>query len=123
MDETINFGHPWQCIVGNDPSGAVFILDLYFRSQQGEWYLLGLVTDLADKPYSGPGTYGARAYISPLATSGPSDHIFSGTARLTVTSATAPFSGTVKGMLNWDDDSRQQVSIGGGWTCHVSGAA
>lgn len=117
MDEMINFGHPWQCLVSNDPSGAVLILDLYIRSQQGEWYLLGLVTDLADKPFRGAGTYGARAYISPVATNGPADHTFAGAAQLTVTSGTAPFSGTVKGTLNWDDDSSQQVSVSGGWTC------
>jgi hypothetical protein len=119
MDESITFGHPWQCMVGSDPSGAVFILEVYFRSLQGAWFLLGLVTDLADKPYSGAETYGARAYISPLATNGPADHIFAGTAQLTVTSGRAPFSGTVKGTLNWDDDSKQQVTVSGGWTCQA----
>jgi hypothetical protein len=123
MAETMNFGHVWQCKVISDPSGAALVLELYFRSQQGAWYLLGLVTDLADKPYSGPGTYGTMAYIAPLATNGPADHMFSGTVQLTVTSGSGLFSGTVKGTLNWDDDSKQQASISGGWTCKGSAPA
>lgn len=117
MAETVNFGHPWQCKVISDTSGSSFLLDMYFRSKSGAWYLLGLITDVADKPYSGPGSYGVRAYISPLATNGPADHILSGSGTMTVTSAGAPFAGTANATLGWDDDPNQQVSVSGGWTC------
>ena len=117
MSESVNFGHPWQCKAVNDPSGSALILEIYFRTQRGAWYLLGLVSDLADKPYNGPGTYGVRAYISPVATNGPADHAFAGTGTVTVTSAGAEFEGTVKATVGWDDDAQQQIGINGGWTC------
>lgn len=121
MDEDVNFGHPWQCRVVTDPTGTSLLIDVYFRSASGPWYSLGLITDLADKPYQGPGTYGSRAYISPLGTVGPTDHDFSGTVQLTVTSATSGLlAGTVTGTLSWDDDKTQRVSLDGGWTCQAS---
>lgn len=122
MSEQITFGHPHECRVVTDPTGASFDFATYVRSQAGQWYYIAFVTDLADKPYQGPGTYGARAYISPLATNGPASHMFSGTAQLTVATDGALRTGTVQATLHWDDDARQQVTISGGWTCQASAA-
>lgn len=124
MTEQVDIGHPQECRAVTDPGGTSFVFATYFRSQSGAWYYLSFVTDLADRSYAGPGLYGARAYISPLATNGPADQVFSGTAQLTVATDSGLRSGVVQATLHWNDDAKQQVTVSGGWTCRDSvGAA
>ncbi len=105
-------GHPNSCGVGGGSSGTSFYFGLYFQID-GTWYSLGFYTDPAIRQYTGTGTYTARAWLY-----GPTQKLYEGKVRLTVTSDRRPDNGSVQGTLDPVGSFSQLHQSGSGtWTC------
>jgi hypothetical protein len=110
---------PNQCgIVGVSDSGF-FVFGTYFQVD-GLWYSLDIRSDPNLRQYSGPGTYTAIAWLY-----GPTQRLYEGTVRLTVTADhyPGPYRGSVQGTLDRVGTTTQQLhqSVSGTWTCSSIG--
>lgn len=104
-----------QCAVAGSGSGTSFIFGTYFQVD-GVWYSLYVRSDPNLRQYSGPGTYTAIAWLY-----GPTQRLYAGTVRITVTADhyPGPYRGSVRGTLDRVGTTTQQPhqSLNGNWTC------
>ena len=104
-----------QCGQVDFGSGTSFTFGTYFQAD-GVWYLLDVRSDPNLRQYSGPGTYTAIAWLY-----GPTQRLYAGTVRITVTADhyPGPYRGSVLGTLDRVGTTTQQphLSVSGTWTC------
>ena len=104
-----------QCGQVDFGSGTSFTFGTYFQAD-GVWYLLDVRSDPNLRQYSGPGTYTAIAWLY-----GPTQRLYAGTVRITVTADhyPGPYRGSVQGTLDRVGTTTQQphLSVSGTWTC------
>ena len=104
-----------QCGQVDFGSGTSFTFGTYFQAD-GVWYLLDVRSDPNLRQYSGPGTYTAIAWLY-----GPTQRLYAGTVRITVTADhyPGPYRGSVQGTLDRVGTTTQQphLSVSGNWTC------
>jgi hypothetical protein len=114
LTTAITSGRPNQCGIGGG-SGTSIYFGTYFQVD-GVWYLLDVRSDPNLRQYSGPGTYTAIAWFY-----GPTQRLYAGTVRLTVTADhyPGPYRGSVQGTLDRVGTTTQQphLSVSGTWTC------
>ncbi len=115
LTTTLTSGPNW-CSIGGDSSGTMFIFGTYFQVD-GVWlYSLDIRSDPNLRPYSGPGTYTAIAWLY-----GPTQRLYAGAVSLTVTADhyPGPYRGSVQGTLDRVGTTTQQphLSVSGTWTC------
>jgi len=115
LNTTITSGRPTQCSVGGGGSGTSIFFGTYFQAS-GVWYSLDVRSDPNLRQYTGPGTYTAIAWLY-----GPTQRLYAGTVRLTVTTDhyPSPFRGSVQGTIDRVGTTTQQphLSVSGTWTC------
>jgi hypothetical protein len=115
LNTTITSGRPNQCGIGGGGDGMLIGFGTYFQVD-GVWYSLSISSDPLLRQYSGPGTYTARAWLF-----GPTQRLYSGTVRLTVTADhyPGPYRGSVQGTIDRVGTTTQQPhqSVSGSWTC------
>jgi len=117
ITDHISSGNPQSCGAGSGPDGlSLFAFATYFQSRAA-WYYVSFYTDKAVQAYHGPGTYKARATLSPVSSIGPTNPMFTGTPQLTVSKDNGLHQGSVSGTLAWTDDPSQTLTITGTWTC------
>jgi hypothetical protein len=107
---------PNQCsVVGGPDTSQWFSFGTYFQVD-GVWYSLDIRSDPDLRHYSGPGTYTAIAWLY-----GPTQRLYAGTVRLTVTADQypGPYRGSVQGTIDRVGTTTQQpqLSVSGTWTC------
>ncbi len=104
-----------QCGIGSGGSGTMIIFGTHFQVD-GTWYSLDIRSDPNLRQYSGPGTYTAIAWLY-----GPTQRLYAGTVRLTVTADhyPGPYRGSVQGTIDRVGTTTQQphLSVSGTWTC------
>jgi hypothetical protein len=104
-----------QCGIAGGGSGTSFIFGTYFQVA-GVWYSLDVRSDPNLRQYSGPGTYTAIAWFY-----GPTQRLYAGTVRITVTADhyPGPYRGSVQGTLDRVGTTTQQphLFVSGTWTC------
>ena len=104
-----------QCGIGGGGSGTSFTFGTYLQVD-GVWYSLDVRSDPNLRQYSGPGTYTAIAWLY-----GPTQRLYAGTVRITVTADhyPGPYRGSVQGTLDRVGTTTQQphLSVSGTWTC------
>jgi hypothetical protein len=114
LNTTITSGRPNQCSIGGG-SGISIYFGTYFQVD-GVWYSLDVRSDPNLRQYSGPGTYTAIAWLY-----GPTQRLYEGTVRITVTADhyPGPYRGSVQGTLDRVGTTTQQPhqSVSGTWTC------
>ena len=110
---------PNQCGIEGDSSGGMITFGTDFQVD-GVSYLLDIRSDPNSRPYSGPGTYTAIAWLY-----GPTQRLYAGTVSLTVTADhyPGPYRGSVQGTLDRVGTTTQQphLSVSGTWTCTPAG--
>jgi hypothetical protein len=115
LNTTITSGRPNQCGIGGGGDGMMIGFGTYFQVD-GVWYSLSISSDPLLRQYSGPGTYTARAWLF-----GPTQRLYSGTVRITVTADhyPGPYRGSVQGTIDRVGTTTQQphLSVAGTWTC------
>jgi hypothetical protein len=125
IDEHIATGRPQSCGAGSGPDGLlIYAFATYFQSK-GAWYYVTFWTDKTVQQFNGLGIYTAQAYLSPVATMGGTDPMFTGSVQLAVTSQGGNKfgglqTGSVSGSLAWTDDLQQKLTISGTWSCRFS---
>ena len=106
---------PNQCGIVGDSGFGFFTFGTYFQVD-GVWYSLDIRSGPNLRQYSGPGTYTAIAWLY-----GPTQRLYAGTVRLTVTADhyPDPYRGSVQGTLDRVGTTTQQphLSVSGTWTC------
>ena len=104
-----------QCGIVGVGSGTMFTFGTYFQVD-AVWYSLDVRSDPNVREYSGPGTYTAIAWFY-----GPTQRLYAGTVRITVTADhyPGPYRGSVRGTLDRVGTTTQQphLSVNGNWTC------
>ena len=105
-----------ECGIAAGGSGTIFIFRTNFQAD-GVWYSLDVRSDPNSRQYGGPGTYTAIAWLY-----GPTQRLYSGTVRITVTADhyyPGPYRGSVRGTLDRVGTTTQQphLSVNGNWTC------
>ena len=115
LNTTITTGRPNLCGIGGGGDGMMIGFGTYFQVD-GVWYSLSISSDPLLRQYTGPGTYTARAWLF-----GPTQRLYSGTVRMTVTADhyPGPYRGSIQGTIDRVGTTTQQPhqSVSGTWTC------